>query len=536
MNRSASAGQHGRRTTPSSPTPLMRLRGITKRFGALIALDGIDLDLYAGSVHGLVGANGAGKSTLGRVIGGVHQPDGGRMDFAGAAIDLSGPGDALRLGIAVIQQEPALVPALSVRQNVFLGSEARNWGFLSGGMDERFEALKARCEFDLPPDTAVRELRIADRQKVEIMRALGRSASIIVMDEPTSALTPDEAEKLHGVIVRLKGDGVAVVYVSHYLEAVLDVADTVTILRSGKLVATTPAGSETPESLVQGMMGSPLGASFPTRSAAPGGEAPIALQVDHLSAGGLVKDVSLELRVGEIVGVAGLVGSGRSELLRAILGADKPDEGRVAVFGRILAAKGPAEAGAVGMVMVPEDRRTQGLIMSMTVAHNVTLPHLLEGLSRWGFVRSNHEAVEVDEILAQLDVTPRVINGDIRLFSGGNQQKILFGKWLLRAPRVILLDEPTRGVDVGAKRAIYKFIVDLAASGAAVLLVSSELEEVLALSHRVYVLHRGEVTAEIDTRSLEMLSADDVLRLAFGLESLVAEVPGGRDSTVIGDG
>jgi len=486
------------------------LRGITKRFDGAAALNGIDLDIQAGTVHGLVGANGAGKSTCGKIIGGVYSADSGDFLVDGVAYRRWGTKEALDHGIAMMQQELALVPTLTVLQNVFLGIESRRYGLLSNQERDRFALLQKRCRFEMDPDSLVGNLRFADRQKVEIMKALARGARVIIMDEPTSALTPDEAGKLHDVVRQLRSDGQAVVYVSHFLPMVLEVADRVTVLKGGSVVQTTPTAGQTPASLAEAMMGVPLTLTFPARPPRPPDNAPRALDVRNLSVAGLLHDISLSVRTGEIVGIAGLVGSGRSELLRAIFGADRMEQGEIVVFGRRLSNHGPTTSVQTGMAMLPEDRRRQGLVMTLNVRRNVTLPHLRR-LARWGLLPGRRERIEVAQILEGLGVVPPTVDGQVTSLSGGNQQKVLFAKWLFRRPRLMLLDEPTRGVDVGSKLAIYRYIGEIATSGVGVLLVSSELEEVIELSHRVYVLHQGRLVTEIDPM------ADDraAMRTAF---------------------
>lgn len=490
--------------------PIVYLKGVTKRFDGANALNDVNLAIEAGTVHGLVGANGAGKSTCGKIVGGIHSPDAGDLFVDGVVQRRWSPRQALNHGIAMMQQELALVPTLTVLENVFLGIEDRRIGVLSGNERSRFSELQARCRFELNPDRTVGTLRFADRQKVEIMRALARGARLIIMDEPTSALTPDEATKLNDIVRNLKRDGCAVVYVSHFLPMVLDVADRITVLRSGSVVQTTAVAGQTPESLAEAMMGVPLTLTFPPRPPRPADSVPVALNVRNVSIDGLLREVSLTVRKGEIVGLAGLVGSGRSELLRAIFGADPIVEGDVEVLGRPLTNRRPKGSVRSGLAMLPEDRRKQGLVMALSVRHNVTLPHL-RWLARWGLLAGQQERKGVAQMLSDLAVVPPRVDGQVSALSGGNQQKVLFAKWLFRRPDVMLLDEPTRGVDVGSKFAIYRFIAEIASSGVAVLLVSSELEEVIELSHRVYVLHHGRLVAELDP----MADDQTAMRTAF---------------------
>jgi ribose transport system ATP-binding protein len=523
MSRSSESGPARTLVLPSHTTqvtdiaaapPIVALSGVSKRFGGAAALNSIDLQFQEGQVHGLVGANGAGKSTLGRIIGGIHQRDSGEIKIDGKPVGRWTPADALGHGIAMIQQELALVPALTVTENVFLGIETNRRGMLVNDLLERYEELEEWCGFGLKPDTPVGQLRIAERQKVEIMRALARDSRLLIMDEPTSALTRDEAENLHEIVRRLQADGTGVVYVSHFLDMVLDVTDVVTVLRNGDLIKSTPSRDETPDSLVEAMTGTSLELTFPPRPSKPSTDTPVVLRVEHVSVADTVQDVSLEVREGEIVGIAGLVGAGRSELLRAIFGADRRSSGTVEVDGQILDGGSSKKATKAGLAMIPEDRRGQGLIMTMRVRQNVTLPHLPD-LSRWSVISGGVETSRVQRMIDAAGVTPPKVDADVRTLSGGNQQKVLFSKWLFGSPKVILLDEPTRGVDVASKRAIYDGIIETAERGVGVLLVSSEFEEVLELSHRVHVMHLGKFVRELDPTEIDH---DELMRAAFNLE------------------
>lgn len=491
----------------------VRLRSVSKQFGATQAVAAVDLDIAAGEIHGLVGQNGAGKSTLGKILGGIYERDSGDFSVFGRPISRWSPRIALTHGIAMIQQELSLVPSLSVAKNVFLGIEGHRAGLLTDRLDDRFSALNERAGFRLDPRASVGDLRIADRQKVEILRALARDAQLIVMDEPTSALTINEAHHLHEVIARLKADGRTVVYVSHFLDEVLEACDRVTVMRDGRIVRTASTADETKESLVTAMLGRPMELTFPERPAVTRSTSRRILRVDHLRALPAVVDVSFEVHPGEIVGLAGLVGSGRSESLRAVFGADRADGGAVLIDGEPYPRRTPVFSVRAGLGMIPEDRRGQGLVPTMRVRPNITLASL-NTFRRFGLVDTIKELSEVRTLLNDLDVVPRKPDADIATLSGGNQQKVLFGKWLATSPRVLLLDEPTRGVDIGAKRRIYDLVVDLAARGLGILLVSSELEEVMSLSHRVYLIHGGRTIGEVDPRETTL---ESVLFRLFGM-------------------
>jgi len=495
------------------------LCGISKRFGGVQALADVSLSIVRGTVHGLVGENGAGKSTLGKIISGVIQADEGQIVVDGHPVSFGSPREALTAGIAMIQQEIALVPKLSVLRNVLLGIESGRAGILDEpGTRRRFEELNARSGFALPADHIVSELSVADQKKVEILKAIARNAQLIVMDEPTAALADNESEKLIDIVRSLRQAGTTIVYVSHFLKEVLSVADTVTVLRNGELIRTTTAAGETPDSLVTAMLGREMSLTFPPKLFPPP-DAPVVFAVRDLARAGVVEEIGFDIRAGEIVGLAGLVGSGRSEVARAIFGADRRDSGRLEIDGHRLRIENPTAAVRAGIAMLPESRKTQGLLMRLGIGHNTTLPHL-GSLSRGTVVRQRHETGEVTRLLQDLDVRPPIPRARADSLSGGNQQKVLFAKWLFRRPRLLIADEPTHGVDVAAKLAIYRLITRLASEGMAVLLISSELEEVLGLAHRVLVLRRGRIVAELhdspDGRS--SLTEDAVMRAAFAAE------------------
>jgi ABC-type sugar transport system ATPase subunit len=360
----------------------------------------------------------------------------------------------------------------------------------------------------------VSSLRIADQQKVEIMRALARDARVIVMDEPASALTADEAAKLHRLIAWLRGEGRTVIYVTHFLDAVLEHSDRVTVMRDGRVVRTSPTTDETKESIVEAMLGRALDTTFPDRPPAPAADVAPLLRLRDVHSGELIRGVTLEVRPGEIVGLAGLVGSGRSEIARVIFGADPVDAGELLIRGHAVTGTSPRRSVRDGVVLIPEDRRIDGLCLDRSVAENVTLPHLSR-FARAGVISRRHERRVAADLVERLNVQPPRLDAGVGGFSGGNQQKVLFAKWMLGDPRVVVLDEPTRGVDIGNKQRIYELVVELARSGAAVLLISSELEEVVELSHRVYLIREGRVVGEVDPRET---TVDGILFDLFDVE------------------
>jgi ABC-type sugar transport system ATPase subunit len=491
--------------------PLVEIRSVSKRFGGVQAVDGVSVALEAAAVHGLVGENGAGKSTLAKIIGGVHEPDEGELLVDGEPVRLRAPRDALAVGIATIAQEIALVPARSVLENVFLGLESRRFGVVDQArLRRRYAELEDRTGFGLDPDARVGGLRTADQQKAEIMRALARDARLILMDEPTASLTADESARLLGIIRELTASGTAVVLVSHHLEEVLETARTITVMRDGRVVRTGPAEAETQNSLVNAMVGRALELTFPPRRPAPA-TAPVVLAARGLTRAGAVADVSLTVRAGEIVGLAGLVGSGRSEVARLIFGADRLDAGEIELEGRPVHVRGPGHAARLGIALVPESRKEEGLLMVRSIRDNVTLATQPQ-YAVAGVVRGDRERARAEELSRRLDVRAPSTKTLVGNLSGGNQQKVLFAKWLAAEPKLLIADEPTRGIDVAAKQQIHNLIADLAEAGMGVLLISSEIEEVLGLAHRVLVMRRGRI---VDELAGDQATQETVMRAAF---------------------
>lgn len=497
----------------SAPTQLalMELKDITKTFGATKALDGVSVSFHAGQVHALVGENGAGKSTLGKVALGAHQPDSGAVLLGGAQVRLDDPADAAAHGLVGVAQELSLLPAMTVVDNIVLGSEELVGPIVNDRANrKRVEALIEKHSLDVDPAARVRTLSVADQQKVEILRALGREAQLVVFDEPTARLASHEALELRQTIRDLAQTGTAVVYISHFLDEVLAVADTITIMRDGEIVRTAPASEETHDSLVEAMMGRSLDEVFPPKSPEPTAAAPVVLEVRGITKIGEFEDISFAVREGEIVGLAGLVGAGRSEVVHAIYGASTPESGTIAVAGKPLCGS-IKDALDNRIALIPESRRDQGLVVNRSVQENTTLPYLRR-FARWFGMQPARERAAATESCDSVGVKTQSLSAPVSSLSGGNQQKVLFARTTMGDPQLFLADEPTRGVDVGAKRGIYDVLHRLAGSGCAVLLVSSELEEVIGLSHRVLVMHQGRIAAEF---AGEDMTESNILAAAF---------------------
>lgn len=489
-------------TLPPSPVPaeaveVLRLTGITKRFPGVRALDGVDFDLRAGEVHVLFGENGAGKSTLINVIAGSFPPDAGTMILRGEPVRLQSPHHARQLGINAVFQEFSLVPTLSVRDNLFLGRERTRAGVLDArGIAEGTATTLRMLGFGLNPRAEVGRLSRAEQQMVEIAKAIQGEPSILILDEPTASLTENEADHLFDLIGRLKTRGLGIVYITHRMHEIRRIADRITVLRDGRQIATLDAGSVTESRLVELMTGRTVEALYPSVDHRP--ERPLLRVRDLTLADGRVVDVSLEARAGEIVGIAGLVGSGKSEVGRACFGLEPIVRGLIEIDGQAVARPTPGTMLRRGVAYVPPDRRAEGLVITRPVRENVSLAALeLPAFSRFGFLRRVRERRAVLDVATQLNLRPLNIERQVGYFSGGNQQKVVLGRGLIRRVKVFVFDEPTTGVDVGAKTEIYGFMKQLCEDGAAIVLISSDLPEILHLTHRAYVMHRGRLRAEL---------------------------------------
>jgi rhamnose transport system ATP-binding protein len=476
-------------------TPVLALEGVSKSFGAVSALRDVSLALHAGEAHALAGENGAGKSTLIKTLAGVHRPDTGTVLLDGAPVVFHGPADARDAGVAVIYQEPTLFPDLSVAENIFVGRQPhRSFGRVDHkAVRDGAADLFRRLGVDLDPEQPARGLSIADQQLVEIAKALSLDARVLIMDEPTAALTGSEVARLFGVVRALREGGAAVLFISHRLEEIFALCQYVTTLRDGALVAGEPVDGLTEDDLVRRMVGRDLDELYPKQDATVG---EVALSVRRLTREGVFTDVSFEVRHGEIVGLAGLVGAGRSEVARAVFGVDRWDGGEVEVEGRPLKPGAPSLAMAAGLALVPEDRRAQGLVMDMSIERNINLTGFA-ATSTAGLMRRGAERSRAVDWAVRLQVKYARLADVVGTLSGGNQQKVVLAKWLATGPRVLIVDEPTRGIDVGTKAEVHRLLSRLAADGVAVLMISSDLPEVLGMADRVLVMHEGRLVAEI---------------------------------------
>ena len=481
----------------AAPAPFLRMNGIVKTFPGVKALDGVSFDVRRGEVHALVGENGAGKSTLMKTLAGAYRADGGTIEIDGTAVQIDGPKAAEALGIGMIYQEFNLVPDLRVIDNILLGHEPVRSGFLDRPAAlARATAVLAELDIALPLELTARRLSVAQQQMTEIAKSLVRSARLIVMDEPTAALTDREIDALFALIEKLKAQGVAFVYISHRLEELPRISDRITVIRDGKTIETRATVDMPPDEMIRAMVGRSLSAQFPELPPVAA-DAPDVLAVRGLtSAQGVpITDVTFSVRAGEIVGLAGLVGAGRTEIVRAIAGADVASGGEIAVGGKPVTVRSPHDGIAAGIALITEDRKTQGLVLGMGVRENTTLAHL-DAFVRGLFVSRAREEATTNRQIAELRVRTPNAEQLVRNLSGGNQQKVVLSKWLIGDATVYLFDEPTRGIDVGAKAEIYALMLSLLARGAAIVMVSSELPEVLGMSHRVLVVRDGRVRAE----------------------------------------
>jgi ABC-type sugar transport system ATPase subunit len=486
------------------------MTGISKSFPGVKALQDVNLEVRAGEVHAIVGENGAGKSTLMKILAGFYQPDSGEIEIGGEPVGHWTPREAIDRGIGMIYQELNLVPDLSVAENISLGGMPKRGPFVDyPAVTARAKAVLDELDADIDPGARLGNLSISQQQLVEIAKVVADKPSIVVFDEPTSSLGEKETRVLFSVIGRMRQAGIAVIYISHRLQEVMEIGDRVTVLRDGRHIETRDVEGITPDQMVRLMVGRDLSEMFPKLDLQLG--APV-LTVTSISRAGQFEDVSLDVRENEIVGLAGLVGSGRTEVARAIFGLDPIDSGQIELGGRAVSVRSPRQAMAAGIALVPEDRKAQGIIPALSVRENFTLP-VIARITDALLIFGKRERAIVRELADRLKVNPPQIERPLNAFSGGNQQKVVLGKWLLSKPKLLILDEPTRGVDVGAKADIHEIIGEFARSGGGVLMISSELPELLAVCDRIFVLHEGNLVAEISRGDAD---EESVMRAATG--------------------
>lgn len=496
-----------------SSTPLLRMHGITKRFPGVVALNNVHLEVGAGTVHLLLGENGAGKSTLMKILSGAYAKDSGSIAIAGRTIEILSPHHAQELGISMIYQEMNLVPNLTVAENIFLGREPSKFGFVrTAAMEQAARRLLRQLHAGFAPSALIRNLPVAQQQLVEISKALSMKAKIVIMDEPTAPLTQREVQDLFRVIRSLKTSGVAIIYITHRLDEARTIGDVVTILRDGKLAGSGPVKRMSDNALIKLMVGRRLSRVFPTP---PVPRSTTLLNVQGLGRKDVFGPVSFRLQAGEILGFAGLIGSGRTEMARCLIGADVATMGKIQLNGMTGRFRSPRDAKQHGLCLLPEDRKTQGLVLGLPVLHNVSLASLAR-FSRFGVINGRAERTVVSSLVKQLKVQTTGLSQIAKDLSGGNQQKLVLAKWLAVKPRIIIFDEPTRGIDVGAKFEVYKLINALARQGVGIIMISSDLGEVLGLSYRVAVMHEGTLATILPRRSA---SAERVMRYAMGMAS-----------------
>lgn len=473
---------------------VIKFKGVSKSFADVSVLKNIDLTINRGEVHALMGENGAGKSTLMKILAGIYQPTVGEILFKGKDLKISNPRDALLKGISMIHQELSAVKDLTIAENIFLGREPSKFGFIDyKEMITKTKEILKSIGVNLNPKTKMRDLKVSDMQMVEICKAVSYNADVIIMDEPTSAITDREVEKLFTVIRDLKEQGKSIIYISHKMKEIFEICDTITVLRDGSIISTKPAEKTNNEELISLMVGRELNEVFPKKSNQPG---EVLISIRNLSKKGLFKNINFEVRQGEILGIAGLMGAGRTEVVESIFGLHKIDEGHVEIQNKKVRINHPNDAIKNGIALVTEDRREQGLVLCRSVKENITISALNE-ITKLGMLNKTSEDKTVDSFIESLRIKLNSKYQEVGRLSGGNQQKVVIAKWLMTKPRILILDEPTRGIDIGAKSEIYKLMTTFANEGYAIIVISSELPEVLGLSDRIIVLSNGELTGEL---------------------------------------
>ncbi len=489
--------------------PFLRVEKISKFFPGIRALDSISFSIDSGEIHALVGENGAGKSTFVKIIGGIYKPDTGTIYLNESPITFNDPASSQKAGISIIHQELSLALDLTVAENIFLGREMISQFKLINDrkMIAQTRDLLKRLDTTIDPTITVRYLRYGQRQIVEIAKALGQNARLLILDEPTSSLTPHEADNLFNILRKLKKEGVSILYISHHLEEIFQIADCVSVFRDGQFIKTRKITEVTQPELIQMMIGHELNQVKKEKKESNG---PVLLAVEHITSHGAFEDISFQLHAGEILGMAGLLGSGRTEVVRAIFGAEPYHNGLISIRGKPIYIQSPKQAVRLGIGLIPEDRRLQGFLLDKTILENISLASLSE-LTSYGFIQSEKERHLAESMKQELDIRCSSVRQIADKLSGGNQQKVVIAKWLASGSEILILDEPTRGVDVGAKTEIHRIIRSLANQGKGILIVSSDLPEIISLCDRILVMHEGHLTGEIN--GLEA-TQEEIMRLA----------------------
>lgn len=489
---------------------ILEMHHISKSFPGVKALDDVELCIRPGTVHMMMGENGAGKSTLMKILNGLYTKDEGEILYKGKPAEFRNPQQALDAGISMIHQELSVVPELTIAENIYLGREPKK-GILTDYKAMYQGAQDLLNNMNIPYDPHEKEgtLSVSGMQQIEIAKAISRNASVVVMDEPTSSLTDPEVDVLFEQIARMKAEGVAVIYITHKMDEIFRIGDMVSVMRDGKMIGTRRIQEMDAGQIIHMMIGRELNDIYP-KFEVPVGD--VILEASHLSGGKRFRDVSIKVHAGEIVGLAGLVGAGRSEVCRSIFGLDPLDEGEVKVNGEKIRLNCVRDGINAGIAYVPEDRKGVGLIIGQSILHNVSLPHL-QYYKKYGFLKKKKEQREVEEICRKMSVKAAGLNYACSTLSGGNQQKVVLSKWLLQDVKVLILDEPTRGIDVGAKAEIHRQMCELAKTGVAIIMISSELPEILGMSDRIYVMHEGKITGEIDRKDA---TQEIIMKAAIG--------------------
>ncbi|HBE80507.1 MAG TPA: D-xylose ABC transporter ATP-binding protein [Firmicutes bacterium] len=499
---------------------LLKMESIRKTFPGVVALDKVTMDLYKGEVHAICGENGAGKSTLMKILSGIYQPDSGALYLKGQKTSIHGTQSAQQHGICIIHQELNLAPHLTVAQNMFLGREPMTYGQIldEKKLNQMAAEILQSLHLDIKPTTLVKDLSVSKQQMVEICKALSVKSKILIMDEPTSALSEAEIDELFRIIHKLKSEGVGIFYISHRLEELKHIIDRISILRDGCYIGTWEYGQLSLDEIIAKMVGRTLSDKFPHRDLKFG---ETVFEVKNISRKGVVENISFQLRKGEVLGIAGLMGAGRTELARAIFGADQKDEGQVFLEGEEISISSPLEAIKAGVAYLSEDRKRDGLALNLAVDENITLASIFSVSNLWSVISKRKERVAAEKYVKDLRIKTPSLEQSVINLSGGNQQKIVIAKWLCRNSRVVIFDEPTRGIDVGAKFEVYELINQLVKQGVGVILISSELPEIIGMCDRIIVLHEGSLTGELTKAEM---TQERILNLATGLENQNKEV------------